>query len=61
MTRARRIPVPEQLRRTAELDRLRLIRPLNAAEHAEADHLADLAYHRSWRAQMAEQERRLAS
>ncbi|NLR72841.1 hypothetical protein HGI47_18355 [Novosphingobium sp. ERN07] len=54
-TRApRQMPVAQQLRRTAELDALRLLRPLTAAEQAEADNLADRAYQRQWRARQRE-------
>lgn len=58
--RARRMPVPDQRRRMAELDAIRLERPLTAAEQAEADRLANRAYHREWRAQQREREAMLA-
>jgi hypothetical protein len=52
----RRIPLPEQLRRTAELDRIRCQRPLTEAERAEADNLAARAEMRAWRAVQADRE-----
>ncbi|MFN3424522.1 MAG: hypothetical protein ACK40C_07445 [Novosphingobium meiothermophilum] len=53
---ARWMPVPDQVRRLAELDAIRLERPLTAAEQAEADTLTNRAYHRQWRAQQRERE-----
>lgn len=50
------IALPDQLRRTAELDAIRLQRRLTPAEQAEADNLADRAYMRQWRAQQRLQE-----
>lgn len=58
--RRHRIALAEQLRRAAELDAIRLQRPLTAAEQAEADNLADRAYMRQWRAQQRLQEAILA-
>lgn len=60
-TSTRQMPVAEQLRRTAELDALRLQRPLTAAEQAEADNLADRAYHRHWRAQQRHHSVRISA
>lgn len=57
----RQMPVAEQLRRAAELDALRLQRQLTEAEQAEADNLADRAYHRHWRAMQREQGARIVS
>lgn len=51
----RQMPVRQQLRRMAELDALRVERGLTASEQAEADNLADRAYHRQWRAMQREQ------
>jgi hypothetical protein len=56
----RRIPLPEQLRRTAELDRIRCQRPLTAAERAEADNLAARAEMRAWRAVQTAREKAFA-
>ncbi len=50
------MPVPDQVRRLAELDAIRLERPLTAAEQAEADTLTNRAYHRHWRAHQRERE-----
>lgn len=52
----RRMSVPDQRRRTAELDEIRLQRPLTTSEQAEADRLADAHYLRVWRASQAAQE-----
>lgn len=57
---ARWMPVPDQVRRLAELDAIRLERPLTAAEQAEADTLTNRAYHRQWRAQQREREAMIA-
>ena len=59
MVKRRVIPVREQLQRTAELDVLRLQRPLTPAEEAEADNLSLRAYHRAWRAAEAQREAKL--
>lgn len=48
-TQPRETPVAAQLARTAELDRLRVQRPLTAAELAEAENLSARAYNRAWR------------
>ncbi|MFN3553424.1 MAG: hypothetical protein ACK4UL_09975 [Novosphingobium meiothermophilum] len=53
---ARWMPVPDQVRRLAELDAIRLERPLTAAEQAEADTLTNRAYHRQWGAHQRERE-----
>lgn len=45
----RETPVAAHLARTAELDRLRVQRPLTAAELAEAENLSARAYNRAWR------------
>lgn len=50
----RESPLTAQRARTAELDRIRLQRPLTASERAEADNLAHRAYMRARRAQQAE-------
>lgn len=50
----RQMPVRQQLNRMTELDALRLQRGLTASEQAEADNLADRAYHRHWRAMQRE-------
>lgn len=59
--RSRQIPVADQLRRAAELDSIRLQRRLTPREQAEADNLADRAYHRHWRALQRQQEAMLAN
>lgn len=61
MTARRYTALADQLRRTAELDALRLHRRLTDQEAAEADRLAHAAYMRAWRTVQAERERRLAS
>jgi predicted glycosyltransferase len=52
----RQTSLSEQRARTAELDRLRLQRPLTPQEQAEADNLAHRAYLRAWRATQRERE-----
>lgn len=44
----------EQMARKAELDEIRLSRPLTAEEQAEDDRLTHRAYMRQWRAGMAD-------
>lgn len=58
---ARQMPVADQVRRAAELDAIRLQRRLTPREQAEADNLADRAYHRHWRALQRQQEAMLAT
>lgn len=60
-TSTRQMPVADQLRRTAELDALRLQRPLTAAEQAEADSLINRAYQREWRAQQRQHTARISA
>ncbi|WP_298290302.1 hypothetical protein [Novosphingobium sp.] len=60
-TSTRQMPVADQLRRAAELDALRLQRALTASEQAEADNLADRAYHRAWRAMQRDHGAQLAA
>jgi hypothetical protein len=57
MTARRYTALADQLRRTAELDALRLRRRLTDQEAAEADRLAHAAYMRAWRAAQTERER----
>lgn len=57
----RKIPIAEQLARSAELDRIRCQRKLSPAEQAEADTLAGRAQMRAWRAVQADRERQLVS
>jgi hypothetical protein len=52
----RQTSVAQQRARTAELDRLRLQRPLTPQEQAEADSLSNRAYLRAWRATQRERE-----
>lgn len=56
----RRVSIPDQRRRSHELDELRLQRGLTSTEQAEADRLAEAHYHRVWRAEQTVLERRIA-
>lgn len=56
--RARQMPVAEQLRRTAELDAIRVQRRLTTEEQAEADNLTMRAYYRAHREKVADLHRR---
>ena len=60
VARRRIIPVRDQLRRSSELDAIRLTRGLTAAEQDEAERLAHRAYMRAWHAAQAVTERRIA-
>lgn len=57
----RKMSVADQVRRTRELDAIRLRRRLTPSEQAEADNLADRAYFRLWRARQREQEAAIAA
>lgn len=49
-----RLSIAAQMKRRAELDEIRLSRPLTAEERAEDDKLTHRVYMRLWRAQMAD-------
>lgn len=55
-----RLSVPEQNRRRAELDEIRLQRRLTPAEMEEDERLSHAFYMRQWRAEQASIEARLS-
>lgn len=60
--RKRRVHIPREqvLRRSAQLDEIRRLRPLTEAEYAEADDLSHRVYMIAWRDEQNAAERRLA-
>lgn len=54
------LPVAEQRRRQAEIDALRIQRPLTEAERAEAERISAAEHMRAWRANLRETEREFA-
>ena len=57
----RQVPVAQQRARQAELDLIRLQRPLTHAERAEADRLAAREQMRAWRQLQRDRERAIES